>query len=76
MMKEKVMAKIPAVASRNRDMENTVPPMLLRWSLKETQSQRDQRRRPRNRAMLNRKPDEARVSSTMPHAARRSHRYL
>lgn len=76
MMKEKVVAKIPAVANKNKDMHVTVPPMLLCCFLDEKQSHRDQSTRLKSRPMLNRKPEEARVSSTMPHAARRSHRYL
>lgn len=76
MMKEKVVAKIPAVANRNMDMQVTVPPMLLRCFLDVAQSHADQSTRPKRRPMLNRKPAEARVSRTMPHAARRSHRYL
>lgn len=77
MMKEKVMAKIPAVANKNRDMEATTPPMwVLRLCRDDMQIHRDQSSRAKRRPVLNRKPAEARVSSTIPHAARRSHRYL
>lgn len=76
MMKEKVMAKIPAVANKNMDMHASVPPMPVRCRFDEAQIHRAQNSRHKRRPMLNRKPAEARVSSTIPQAARRSHRYL
>lgn len=75
-MNEKVVAKSPAVANRNMDMDATMPPMLLRCFLDEIYNHRDQTSRPMRRPRLNRKPDDARTSRTMPHAARRSQRYL
>lgn len=76
MMNEKVVANSPAVANRNMDMDATMPPMLLRCFLDERQNHIDQTSRPIRRARLNRKPDEARTSRTIPHAACRSQRYL